>query len=357
MPFSAELIKRLEAVDPAIREALIALLEEVERQREESITRKEFLEFAKRTEENFQRVWEAIERLTKAQEESEKRIGRLEAAVQELVEAQKVSEKRISKLEVAVEKLTEAQKRTEIRLNELAEAQKRTEIRVNELAEAQKKTEIRLNELAEAQKKTEIRLNELAEAQKKTEIRLNELAEAQKRTEIRVNELAEAQKKTETRLNELAEAQKRTEEELRKLIGEHKKTREELGGLSHTVGYILEDRAYIGLPELIKRDFGIEIEEIKRDFVEISPNRYEEINLLGKGKKNGTSIWILGECKTQLKKRDIDLFLKKLSRIEHLFPGKKLLIVVTYQASPQVRQYIEKKGLKLYLSYQLKVLM
>ena len=273
MPFSVSLIKRLEAVEPPLREVLIALLEEVERQREDSITRKEFLEFAKKTEENFQRVWEAIERLTKAQEESEKRIGRLEAAVQELVEAQKASEKRISKLEVAVEKLTEAQKRTEIRLNELAEAQKRTE------------------------------------------------------------------------------------EELRKLIGEHKKTREELGGLSHTVGYILEDRAYIGLPELIKRDFGIEIEEIKRDFVEISPNRYEEINLLGKGKKNGTSIWILGECKTQLKKRDIDLFLKKLSRIEHLFPGKKLFIVVTYQASPQVRQYIEKKGLKLYLSYQLKVLM
>ena len=280
MPFSVELIKRLEAVDPTIREVLIALLEEVERQREESITRKEFLEFAKRTEESFQRVWEAIERLTKAQEESERRIGRLETAVQEL-----------------------------------AEAQKKTEARVNELAEAQKKTEIRLNELAEAQKKTEIRLNELAEAQKKTE------------------------------------------EELRKLIGEHKKTREELGGLSHTVGYILEDRAYLGLPELIKRDFGIEIEEIKRDFIEISPNRYEEINLLGRGKKNGSSIWILGECKTQLKKRDIDLFLKKLSRIEHLFPGEKIFVVVTYQASPQVRQYIEEKGIKLYFSYQLKVLM
>ena len=294
MPFSVELIKRLEAVDPTIREVLIALLEEVERQREESITRKEFLEFAKRTEESFQRVWEAIERLTKAQEESERRIGRLETAVQEL---------------------------------------------------------------AEAQKKTEARVNELAEAQKKTEIRLNELAEAQKKTEVRLNELAEAQKKTEVRLNELAEAQKKTEEELRKLIGEHKKTREELGGLSHTVGYILEDRAYLGLPELIKRDFGIEIEEIKRDFIEISPNRYEEINLLGKGKKNGSSIWILGECKTQLKKRDIDLFLKKLSRIEHLFPGEKIFVVVTYQASPQVRQYIEEKGIKLYFSYQLKVLM
>ncbi|MDL1956116.1 MAG: chordopoxvirus fusion protein [Candidatus Desulfofervidus auxilii] len=280
MPFSIELIKRLEAVDPTIREVLIALLEEVEKQREESITRKEFLEFAKKTEESFQRVWEAIERLTKAQEESERRIGRLETAVQEL-----------------------------------AEAQKKTEARVNELAEAQKKTEIRLNELAEAQKKTEIRLNELAEAQKKTE------------------------------------------EELRKLIGEHKKTREELGGLSHTVGYILEDRAYLGLPELIKRDFGIEIEEIKRDFIEISPNRYEEINLLGRGKKDGSSIWILGECKTQLKKRDIDLFLKKLSRIEHLFPGERLFVVVTYQASPQVRKYIEEKGIKLYFSYQLKVLM
>ena len=176
-----------------------------------------------------------------------------------------------------------------------------------------------------------------------------------------VFELAEAQRNSEKRLirleetvNELAEAQKRTEEELRKLIIEHRKTRQELGALSHTVGYVLEDRAYEGLPYLLKRDFGIEVEELKREYVEISPNRYEEINIIGKGKRDGTPIWILGDCKSQLKKRDINSFLKRVSRIEHLFPGERVLITVTYQTSPQVRRYIKEKGLKLYFSYQLR---
>ena len=181
-----------------------------------------------------------------------------------------------------------------------------------------------------------------------TKTEFNELKEV-------VAELAEAQKRTEQRLNELAEAQKRTEEELRKLTGEHRKTKEQLGGLSHTVGYILEDRAYEALPLLLKQDFGVEVEELKREFIEIAPNKYEEINIIGKGKRNGTLLWIFGECKTQLKKRDVDSFLKKVSRIEHLFPGEKFLLTVTYQTSPQVKHYIEEKGIKLYFSYQFRL--
>ncbi len=186
-----------------------------------------------------------------------------------------------------------------------------------------------------------------------TKTEFNELKEIVKELGKRVEELAEAQKRTEQRLNELAEAQKRTEEELRKLISEHRKTREQLGGLSHTVGYILEDRSYVALPHLLSKEFGIEVEEIKRDFVELAPNRYEELNIIGKGKKNGTPVWILGECKTQLRKKDVDSFLKKISRIEHLFPGEKFLVMVTYQTSPQVRHYIKQKGIKLYFSYEL----
>jgi len=280
MPFSTSVIKLLEEIEPSLRRAFIAILEEIERQREESVTKREFNE------------------------------------LKEIV-------------------------------HELAE-------RVNELAEAQNKTEMRLNELAEAQKKTEVRLNELAEAQKKTEVRLNELAEAQKKTEVRLNELAEAQKKTEVRLNELAEAQKKTEEELRKLIGEHRKTREQLGGLTHTVGYVLEDRAYKGLPELLKRDFGIElITPLKRDYIEIVSGEYEEINIIGKARSNGKEILIIGDCKTQLKKRDIDSFLKLIRRVEKVLPGDKLFLSVTYQASPPVREYAEQKGIKLYFSYEM----
>ena len=184
---------------------------------------------------------------------------------------------------------------------------------------------------------------------------LEEIEKQQKErvTKDEFRELKEIVKELSQCVNKLAEAQKRTEEELKKLISEHKKTREQLGGLSHTVGYVLEDRAYTALPHLLRKDFGVEVEEIKRDFIEVSPNRYEELNIIGKGKKKSTTIWILGECKTQLKKRDIDSFLKKFSRVEHLFPGEKLFVMVTYQTSPQIRRYIQQKGIKLYFSYQL----
>ena len=207
-------------------------------------------------------------------------------------------------------------------------------------------TKTEFNELKEIVRELGKKVEELAEAQKKTEQRLNELAEAQKKTEQRVSRLEKV-------VEELAEAQKKTEEELRKLISEHRKTREQLGGLSHTVGYILEDRSYAALPHLLSKEFGIKVEEIKRDFVELAPNRYEELNIIGKGRRNGTSVWILGECKTQLRKKDVDSFLKKISRIEHLFPGERLLIMVTYQTSPQIRDYVQQKGIKLYFSYQL----
>jgi len=41
--------------------------------------------------------------------------------------------------------------------------------------------------------------------------------------------------------------------------------------------------------------------------------------------------------------------------LEHIFPGEKIYVVVTYQTSPQVREYLKAKGLKLYFSYQLRI--
>ncbi|WP_353684646.1 hypothetical protein V4D30_02300 [Thermodesulfovibrio sp. 3907-1M] len=301
MLFSVELIEELENLDPQVRSAFLKILKLIEKAIGEVVKREDFLELKRE-----------VERLAKA--------------VAELAEAQKRTEQRLTRLETVVAELAEAQKRTEQRLTRL-------ETVVAELAEAQKRTEQRLTRL---------------------ETVVAELAEAQKRTEERLNELAEAQKRTEERLNELAEAQKRTEEELRQLIGEHRKTREQLGGLSHAIGYVLEDRAYKGLPALLKRDFAVEsIEFIRRDYIEISPNRYEEINIFGKAKTNDKEQWILGECKAQLKKTDIDSFLSKVRRVEPYLKGEKILVTVTYQASPPVRKYAEEKGIKLYLSYEM----
>jgi DNA repair exonuclease SbcCD ATPase subunit len=278
-------------------------------------------------------------------------IKAFELFKEEIAETVKRSD--FEELKAVVRELAEAQKRTEQRVEELAEAQKRTEQRVEELAEAQKRTEQRVEELAEAQKRTEQRVEELAEAQKRTEQRVEELAEAQKRTEQRVEELAEAQKRTEQRVEELAEAQKRTEEELRTLIKGQKEIRQELGGLSHTVGYRLEDESYKALPELLRQEMGLEIKgRLKRDFVEIGEDRYIEVNIIGEGTLNGRVYLIVGEAKTQLKKRDIDEFIKRADEIKRYIPKEQMRVLVTYHASPPVLRYAKDKGIKVFFSYE-----
>jgi len=229
---------------------------------------------------------------------------------------------------------------------ELNEEVKKLTKAVAELTEAQKSAEERLTRLEKA-------IAELTEAQKSAEERLTRLEKA-------IAELTEAQKSAEERLTrlekaiaELTEAQKRTEERLEKLIDEHRKTREQLGGLAHSIGYFIENEAYKYLPALLQKDFNIKIEgRLIRDYIEVALNKYEEINIYGKGKINGKSVVILGEAKSQLKKSDIDSFLKKVEKISKFFPEEKILICVTHQTSPQIRKYAESKGIKLYFTYE-----
>ncbi len=219
-------------------------------------------------------------------------------------------------------------------LNELVKASDFNELKgiVAELATAQK-------ELAEAQKRSEERLTRL-------EMAVEELASAQRKTEERLNQLA-------IRVDQLAEAQRRTEEELRKLIGEHKKTREELGGLFHTVGYVLEDRAMAGLPKLLKEEYGIEtIQPFVRKQFTVKGDRKIEVNILGKGRIDGRELWIIGEAKSQLKKKDVNEFIKKWFIFDKLFPGEKFYLLVTYSTSEEIENYAKEKNIKIYYSYQ-----
>ena len=293
MPFSVNLIKRLEAVEPPLRGALIALLEEVERQREVSITKKEFLEFAKTTEENFQKVW--------------KTIG----------------------------ELAEAQKRTEIRLNELAEAQKKTEQRLDSLTE-------KVEALAEAQKRTEIKINELAEAQKKTEQRLDSLTE-------KVEALAEAQKRTEIRLNELAEAQKRTEVEIRKLGIGLRRTREQIGGLARSVAYALENEAFRKLPAFLKERHQIEvIDNIIRAEIE-----GEEINILGQVKKDGQEMMLVGEAVLKLDdRRKLKLLSDKVQLVKETYGKGVIPIIITHFAKKNILERAKNAGIIIVQSFE-----
>ncbi len=296
MPYSTTIIRLLDKVEPPIKEVLLGILEEIERQRkqwEESVTKTEFNEL-------------------------KEIVADLARKVNELAEAQRKAEQRMDKLEVTVQ----------------------------ELAEAQKRTEQRLNELAEAQKKTEQRLNELAEAQKKTEQRLNELAEAQKRTEQRVDRL-------EIAVQELAEAQKRTEEEICRLVKRMNVFEERLEGISNSVGYSLENRAYKALPEILLQRYGIKVTgRLIRRYFSLGKKDIQ-LNIYGHGKRNGEEVVIIGECKVRPSKREINRFKKYAKKVADIEGKNPFYIIVAHDFPPAIEEFLKSSGISYVWSYEL----
>ena len=94
MPISATLVKKLEAVPKELRGVLLDLVEELERQREESVTKREFNELR----EALRRLAQEVQRLAEAQRKTEERVGKLEEAIERLAEAQRRTEEEIKKL-------------------------------------------------------------------------------------------------------------------------------------------------------------------------------------------------------------------------------------------------------------------
>lgn len=195
------------------------------------------------------------------------------------------------------------------------------------------------SELKDIVKNLAIRVDGLA-------ITVGELAIAQKRTEQRVGELAIAQKKTEVGLMALSK-------DVQALTRSHQDLKKQVGGLSHTVGFRLEDDAFRALPNLLKRDFGFIIEDrLKRQFILDNEGAYIEINILGIATKNGKKVTIVGEGKSQLSKNNVNEFIKKrLKRLENVYE-EIFPILVTYMISePDVEEYAKEKGIALYYSY------
>jgi hypothetical protein len=173
-------------------------------------------------------------------------------------------------------------------------------------------------------------------------------------TKTEFNELKEVVKELADRVNDLTSNICRLELKVEDLVGQMKVFKKELGGLSHTVGYRLEDEAMKSLPALLKRDLSIDIQgPLIRDYVEIAPKKYVELNIWGHGFKGGKAVEIIGEAKSQLKKRDVDTFIQTLKVLEPIINKPFVPLLVTYQTSPDVRRYIQGKNIALYFSYQL----
>jgi len=179
-----------------------------------------------------------------------------------------------------------------------------------------------------------------------------------------VKELAEAQKRTEQRVEELAEAQKRTEIELKKLTAEVKgltkglkDTRGEVGGLSRTLGYAFENEAYRYLPKVLQERYGITIKE--RFVREEIGGR--EVNIFGRGEKNGEEVLVIGEAKLRLDERrkereERDVFGEledKVKAVREEYNGAGIVkVLVTHYATKGFLKLAKERGVIVVQSFE-----
>lgn len=180
------------------------------------------------------------------------------------------------------------------------------------------------------------------------------LAVAQARAEERLEGVENRMDRVEATLDRLAAAQAGTEEALKKLTEAHDETRKQLGGLSHTVGYILENEAYRALPALLKTDHGIEVEDrLIRTYLTTDRGYPVEVNIFGRGRRDGCEVVVIGESKSQLSAKNIDHFIQgRLTRLEPLFEDVFAVLVTHMISSPDVATYAQERGIALYYSYQ-----
>ena len=116
MPISVALIRKLDAVPPELKDIFLTLVEELEKNRQETVTKHEFDELR-----------QVVKELAEAQKKTQQTLN-------ELAGAQKSTEQRLSRLETAVAELAEAQKRTEEEIRKLAGSLKRTRQEVGGLS-------------------------------------------------------------------------------------------------------------------------------------------------------------------------------------------------------------------------------
>ena len=201
-------------------------------------------------------------------------------------------------------------------------------------------------ELAEAQRRTEKRVGSL-------ELAVERLVEAQARTERAIQELVAAQTHAEERLTRLETVVEETNTAVGRLTSAIDRLCKQVGGLSETVGGDIEDIAYIVLHDVLKREFGWQVSVLEREW-QTWDGEPEEVNVFGEATdpaRPGQVIWIVGEAKHNLTRKEVDRFARQVERARRHLVGEIFPVCFCYRARPEVQQRVRDAGIRLVFSY------
>lgn len=110
------------------------------------------------------------------------------------------------------------------------------------------------------------------------------------------------------------------------------------------------------LPALLGSGHGIIVEQrLLRRFVQYPDGGEDEVNVYGRGRRNGTELTIVGEAKARPGKKDVDRFLGLVSRLERngWIAGEPFLLLIGYSIRPEIELYARSRNVEVIPSYLL----
>lgn len=178
------------------------------------------------------------------------------------------------------------------------------------------------------------------------------LAEAQRRSEER---LGEFERRTEERFAALAEAQRRTEESVarlgqavEKLTQGFERLREAVGELANRFGFDLEDFVSALLPPYLERHYGIADLRLERRYFDLGGGRWEEVDLVGEGRRNGQAVTALVECRTTVGGGETARLAEKLDAVVGVLGARETVkVIVAMNIHPTAEPVAQERGMWL----------
>jgi DNA repair exonuclease SbcCD ATPase subunit len=310
-------------------------------------TRKTIKEGFERQEKENERIWQNIERIWQAMNERfERQAQENEKIWQAIKEGFERQEKENQRIWQAIEELRKDMKegfeRQEKENKKIWQNIERIWQSIEKLENTMKEG---LEKQAQENEKIWQAIKEGFERQEKENQRIwQAIEEMRKSSEEQFKRIWQAIEKTNERLDKLILAFEKAEKR-------NDQTRKQVGVLTDNFGYLLEDRAIRTLPKLLKERYGFEITEpLRRDFIEIN-GKYIEVNIYGKARKNNEEFIIIGEAKTRITNKAIIGFLEKCNNFE----GKQFRVMIGYLITPKIKQILENNNIIFINSYELEL--
>ncbi len=203
--------------------------------------------------------------------------------------------------------------------------------------------------LAVAQRQTDQRL---AEATRRTDKRFAAMAEVQQRltedmAELRatVNDLAISQRQgmdeLRAAINDLAISQ-------RQLVESQAELRAAVGGLARDFGFSLEEFVAALLPPYLAQREGITGLMLKRRYFDLGDGRYEEVDLVGEGQRDGQTVTVLVECRATVGGGEARRLADKLAAVVQTLGDRETMrAIVAMNIHPTAEPVAEASNVRL----------